>query len=60
MVKLDQNGNKVWNRYFGGTRHDYLMASTTTQEGGFLLAGTSFSNQSGEKKQTILADPMSG
>ena len=50
VVKLDQNGNKVWDRYFGGTRHDYLMASTTTQEGGFLLAGTSFSNQSGEKK----------
>ena len=50
VVKLDQNGNKVWDRYFGGTRHDYLVASTTTQEGGFLLAGTSFSNQSGDKK----------
>lgn len=50
VVKLDQNGNKVWDRYFGGTRHDYLMASTTTHEGGFLLAGTSYSNQSGEKK----------
>ena len=48
-VKLDQNGNKVWDRYFGGTRHDYLMASISTQEGGFLLAGTSLSNQSGEK-----------
>lgn len=50
VVKLDQNGNKMWDRYFGGTRHDYLVASTTTQEGGFLLAGTSFSNQSGDKK----------
>ena len=50
VVKLDQNGNTVWDKYFGGTRHDYLTTSIATQEGGFLLAGTSFSNQSGEKK----------
>ena len=50
VVKLDQNGNTVWDKYFGGTRHDYLTTSVATQEGGFLLAGTSFSNQSGEKK----------
>ncbi|MBU8883507.1 T9SS type A sorting domain-containing protein [Kaistella sp. DKR-2] len=50
VVKLDQNGNTVWDKYFGGTRHDYLISSVATQEGGFLLAGTSFSNQAGEKK----------
>ena len=50
IVKLDQNGNEVWGKYFGGTRHDYLVSSVSTQEGGFLLAGTSFSNKSGDKR----------
>lgn len=51
IIKLDQQGNKLWDKYFGGTRHDYLMSSIATQEGGFLLTGTSFSNQSGDKKE---------
>ena len=54
ILKLDQQGNKVWDKYFGGTRHDYLMSSISTEEGGFLLAGTSFSNQSGDKKENNL------
>jgi hypothetical protein len=51
VLKLDQQGNKLWDKYFGGTRHDYLISAVATQEGGFLLAGTSFSNQSGDKKK---------
>ncbi len=54
VLKLDQQGNKVWGKYFGGTRHDYLMSSVATREGGFLLAGTSYSNQSGDKKENNL------
>lgn len=54
LLKLDQQGNKAWEKYFGGTRHDYLVSSVATQEGGFLLAGTSFSNQSGDKKENNL------
>ncbi|MGC4129281.1 MAG: T9SS type A sorting domain-containing protein [Bergeyella sp.] len=51
ILKLDQQGQKVWEKYFGGTKHDYLAASVATQEGGFLLAGTSYSNQSGDKTE---------
>ena len=54
IVKLDQQGNQVWERYFGGTRHDYLMSSISTRDGGFVIAGTSFSNQSGDKKENNL------
>lgn len=49
IIKLDQQGNKLWEKYFGGTRHDYQMSAISTREGGFLLAGTSWSNQSGGK-----------
>lgn len=54
ILKLDQQGSKVWEKYFGGTRHDYLTSSITTQEGGSLLVGTSFSNISGDKKENNL------
>lgn len=54
IVKLDQQGNKVWDKYFGGSKHDYLMSSIATQEGRFALVGTSFSNISGDKKENNL------
>jgi hypothetical protein len=54
VVKFDQQGNKIWDKHFGGTRHDYLMSSVATREGGFLLSGTSYSNQSGDKKENNL------
>ncbi len=54
IVKLDQQGSKLWERYFGGSRHDYLASSIATEEGGFALGGTSFSNISGDKKENNL------
>ena len=54
LLKLNQQGQKVWEKYFGGSRHDYLMSSVATQEGGFAIIGTSFSNQSGDKKENNL------
>ena len=54
LLKLSQEGNLLWDKHFGGSQHDYLVSTTPTQEGGFLLAGTSFSNQSGDKKENNL------
>ena len=51
LMKLNQQGNEVWEKYYSGNKHDYLGATTSTQEGGFLLAGTSFSNASFDKKE---------
>lgn len=51
LLKLDQQGNKVWEKYFAGNRHDYLAATAATREGGFIIAGTSYSGQSGDKKE---------
>ena len=50
LLKLSQEGNILWDKSFGGSRHDYLVSTTTTREGGFLLTGTSYSNQSLDKK----------
>ncbi|PIF44471.1 putative secreted protein (Por secretion system target) [Chryseobacterium sp. 52] len=51
LVKLNQQGDQVWEKYFSGNNHDYLSASVSTQEGGFLLAGTSYSGKGLDKKE---------
>ncbi|MFZ4931107.1 T9SS type A sorting domain-containing protein [Chryseobacterium sp. Mn2064] len=50
LIKLNQQGQEVWEKYFSGNNHDYLSATVTTQEGGFLLAGTSYSGKGLDKK----------
>lgn len=51
LVKLNQQGEEVWEKYFSGSNHDFLSATVATQEGGFLLAGTSYSNVGLDKKE---------
>jgi hypothetical protein len=49
LIKLNQQGQEVWEKYFLGQNHDYLSATVTTQDGGFLLAGTSYSGKGLDK-----------
>ncbi|MGI9582960.1 T9SS type A sorting domain-containing protein [Chryseobacterium sp. RRHN12] len=51
LIKLNQQGEEVWEKYFSGTNHDYLSSTVTTQDGGFLLAGTSYSSKGSDKKE---------
>ncbi|MEG1668010.1 T9SS type A sorting domain-containing protein [Chryseobacterium sp.] len=51
LVKLNQQGEEVWEKYFSGQNHDFLSATVATQEGGFLLAGTSHSGMGLDKKE---------
>ncbi|MDY3528910.1 T9SS type A sorting domain-containing protein [Riemerella anatipestifer] len=44
LIKLNQQGRPVWEKYYGGDQHDYLSTTIATQEGGFLIAGTSYSS----------------
>jgi len=49
VVKLDANGNKQWDRSFGGTDEDDLYGLSQTSDGGFILGGESWSGVSGNK-----------
>jgi len=51
LVKLNQQGEEVWERYFSGQNHDFLSATVNTQEGGFLISGTSYSEKGLDKKE---------
>ncbi len=49
IVKTDVNGNKLWDRTFGGDSTEFLYASLQASDGGFLLTGWSKSGISGDK-----------
>ncbi|WP_294284363.1 T9SS type A sorting domain-containing protein [uncultured Chryseobacterium sp.] len=51
LIKLNQQGEEVWEKYFAGNNHDFLSATVNTQEGGFLIAGTSYSGKGLDKKE---------
>lgn len=51
IVKLDANGNKVYEQAYGGSKDDELYALTQTLDGGILLAGNSTSGKSSGKTE---------
>ena len=46
LIKIDENGNKVWERTYGGKYGDEASAITKVKDGGFIVAGNieSFDN----------------
>jgi hypothetical protein len=50
IVKIDKNGNKIWDKTYGGAGKDELKQILPTPQG-FLLLGTSSSSQSGDKSE---------
>ncbi len=51
VVKLDANGNKIWDRTFGGAGSDLLFSLQQTTDGGYILGGFSTSDISGDKSE---------
>jgi hypothetical protein len=51
IVKLDNSGNKQWDKTIGGSGADTLISIQQTLDGGYILGGYSRSGISGEKTQ---------
>jgi hypothetical protein len=49
IVKLDANGNILWNKTYGGSKDDFAAAIINTADGGYLVGGSSISNKTGSK-----------
>ncbi|WBO82988.1 T9SS type A sorting domain-containing protein [Hymenobacter yonginensis] len=49
LVKLDAAGTKQWDRRYGGDNIELLQSLHPTVDGGYLLGGESYSNNSGDK-----------
>ncbi|MHA4737072.1 T9SS type A sorting domain-containing protein [Dyadobacter sp. MSC1_007] len=44
VVKIDGNGNKIWDKTYGRGRYDQLTSLSMTFDGGFVLGGWSLPN----------------
>lgn len=44
LVKMDANGDILWQKCLGGSDQDYAASVVQTTDGGYVLAGTTFSN----------------
>lgn len=44
IVELDENGKIVWQKSYGGSRNDIANSVELHSDGGYIIAGTSFSN----------------
>ncbi|HRI20059.1 MAG TPA: T9SS type A sorting domain-containing protein [Panacibacter sp.] len=54
IMKLDKNGNKLWDKTIGGSGNDRLSVVKEISNGEYILAGTSNSTASGDKtKKTV-------
>jgi hypothetical protein len=49
LLKLDADGNKVWDQSYGGTNLDGLSKLVVRGDGGLLMGGSSMSGASGNK-----------
>jgi hypothetical protein len=56
VLKLDKNGNKQWEKTFGGESDDWANAVIQTQDGGYLIVGTTKSFGSGEEVYVLKLD----
>ncbi|AOW10978.1 Ig-like domain-containing protein [Flavobacterium gilvum] len=51
VIKIDASGNIIWQKTFGGSNLDWVQSMIKTPDGGYILAGSSHSNISGDKTQ---------
>lgn len=49
VFKTDKNGNKIWDKSFGGSGNDYATCVSLAPDGGFYIGGYSESTPSGNK-----------
>ncbi len=51
LIKLDENGNEIWQDGIGGNGVDQAWDIIHTTDGGYCIAGNSDSNISGDKTE---------
>jgi Ig-like domain CHU_C associated len=52
LVKIDSNGNKIWDKSYGGTGYDYSKSMAYTNDGKITMVGQSASPKSFDKSRS--------
>jgi hypothetical protein len=54
IIKLDKNGNKIWDKTFGGSNRDKANSIIQTKDGGYIVAGYTYSKGNGKDDAWII------
>jgi len=54
VIKLDKEGNKIWDKTFGGTSEDWANSLIQTEDGGYMVAGWTSSMGAGKTDVWII------
>ncbi len=60
LIKVDSDGNMQWSRTFGGADNDNLFSARQTSEGGYILAGSTFSYGAGSDDAWLIKTDANG
>ncbi|PVX23846.1 MAG: hypothetical protein CW691_09540 [Candidatus Bathyarchaeum sp.] len=60
LIKLDSNGNMQWNHTYGGVDSDVASAMIQTSDGGYAIAGNTWSFGAGESDFWLIKVDSSG
>lgn len=56
ILKLDENGNKLWEKTYGGSEYDEASSIQQTSDGGYIVAGYTTSSDTGEDVYILKLD----
>ena len=60
LVRTDGNGNELWTKTFGGSSYDWGRCVQNTQQGGFVVAGSTQSSGAGAQDVWLILTDQNG
>lgn len=60
VVKTDKNGDSLWTKSFGGTNWDFAYSVEQTSDGGYIIAGATYSYGNGNTDMYLVKTDADG